>query len=116
MNIKLIESPKGTIAVISSDTPILVDEQSVLDCLVNAGAYLIVVNKEALTEDFFNLSTGIAGLLVQKFVNYGYRLAIYGDFSNYTSKSLHDYIYECNNGTHLNFANSEQTAIEKLGG
>lgn len=60
-------------------------------------------------------SNGIAGEVVQKFVNYGYRLAIYGDFTHYTSKPLHDYIYECNHGRHLNFAATEQAAIDKLG-
>lgn len=47
---------------------------------------------------------------------YGYRLAIIGDFSGYTSKALHDYIYECNNGKHLNFVADEDEAVRKLGG
>lgn len=36
------------------------------------------------------------------------------DFSGYTSKPLCDYIYECNNGEHLNFVESEDEAIRKL--
>lgn len=40
---------------------------------------------------------------MQKFVNYGYQLAIIGDFSAYTSKALRDYMYECNSGRHLFF-------------
>ena len=74
----------------------------------------IVVNKTAVAEDFFKLSTGIAGEVAQKFVNYGYRLAIIGDFSGYTSKPLRDYIYECNNGGHLYFVSDEEEAIKKL--
>jgi hypothetical protein len=75
----------------------------------------IAINKEAITEDFFKLSTGIAGEIAQKFVNYRHRLAIIGDFSGYTSKSLRDYMYECNRGRHLYFVDSEEAAIEKLG-
>lgn len=32
------------------------------------------------------------------------------------SKPLHDYIYECNNGKHLNFVTTEDDAVQKLGG
>ena len=31
-------------------------------------------------------------------INYGGRIAIYGDYSHYTSKPLHDFIYESNKG------------------
>jgi hypothetical protein len=114
MNAKLIETKNGMVAVVHSDVPVITDGQSVLNFVVNAGAYLIAVNKESITEDFFNLSTGIAGEVAQKFVNYGYRLAIYGDFSHYNSKALHAYIYECNNGKHLNFVADEDEAVRRL--
>jgi hypothetical protein len=116
MNIKLIETPNGTVAVINSDTPLITDGQSALDFAVNAGAGLIAVNKEAVAEDFFKLSTGVAGVVAQKFVDYGYRLAIFGDFSHYTSKPLHDYLRECNKGQQLNFVADEDEARRKLGG
>ena len=115
MEIKFVETTNGTVAVINSDIPLITNGQSALDFAVNAGAYLIAVNKEAIAEDFFRLSTGIAGEVVQKFVNYGYRLAIFGDLSHYTSKPLHDYIYECNNGKHLSFVADEEDAVRKLG-
>jgi hypothetical protein len=116
---KLIETSNGKIAVIESDTPIMTDAQSALDLAATLfyehECQRIAINKAAVTEDFFKLSTGVAGEIVQKLVNYRYRLAIIGDFSVYTSKPLHDYIYECNRGNHLFFVNSEQEAIEKLG-
>ncbi|NCU17310.1 DUF4180 domain-containing protein [Bacillus sp. P1(2020)] len=36
------------------------------------------------------------------------------DFSQYTSKALNDFIYECNNGNDIFFVSSEQEALEKL--
>ena len=108
------------IAIVNSDKPIIYDGQSALDFAVSIGyehdCQNIALNKEAIAEDFFKLSTGIAGEVVQKFVNYGYRLAIIGDFSKYTSKPFHDYIYECNKGKHLYFVADEEMAMEKLGG
>lgn len=118
MTTKLIETQNGTVAVINSDTPVITDVQSALDLISTIGfehgCRNITVNKESVAEDFFKLSTGLAGEVVQKFVNYNVRFAIFGDFSHYTSKPLHDYIYECNKGRHLNFTATEQEAVERL--
>ncbi len=116
MDIKII----GDIAVINSQTPFITDTQSALDLIASVGyehnIMKIAINKAAVSEDFFRLSTGLAGEVAQKFVTYGCNLAIVGDFSGYTSKPLCDYIYECNKGKHLNFVADEDEAIQKLGG
>jgi hypothetical protein len=109
----------GGIAVVESDTPLITGAQSALD--LAASIYYehdvtkMVVYKSAVSEDFFRLSTGMAGEVVQKFVNYHFRVAIIGDFSGYTSKPLRDYIYECNQGNHLYFVGSEDEALRRLG-
>jgi hypothetical protein len=110
----------GDIAVIHSDTPLITDSQSALDLIASIGhehgLAKIAIDKTAVSEDFFKLSTGLAGEVVQKFVNYRCRLAIVGDFSGYTSKPLRDYIYECNNGKCLCFVADEDEALLKLRG
>lgn len=60
------------------------------------------------------LSTGMAGEILQKFVTYGIKLAIIGDYSMYTSKPLRDFIYESNKGDHMFFTATEDEAIAKL--
>ena len=118
MNKHIVEANGGKIVVIQSPEPIITDGQSALDLLATIDYYdesnKIALNKEALTEDFFKLSTGIAGEVLQKVVNYRKKLAIIGDFSSYTSKPLHDFIYECNNGRDIFFVPTEQDAIERL--
>ena len=49
-------------------------------------------------DDFFWLSTGLAGAILQKFQNYGLRVGIVGDISRFTaeSPSLRDFVYESN--------------------
>lgn len=74
----------------------------------------IVVDKDSLPEEFFDLSTGIAGEMLQKFSNYGVKLAVVGDFSNVQSKSLKAFIRECNRGRHVFFAQNKEQAIETL--
>ncbi|WP_249660396.1 DUF4180 domain-containing protein [Lysinibacillus fusiformis] len=118
MNIKITEVNGQKIALVHEDTILLKDEQSALDFIMTTsyetGSNRLALNKEAISEDFFNLSTKLAGNILQKFVNYHIKLAIIGDFSVYSSKALKDFIYECNKGNHIFFVPTEQEAIEKL--
>ncbi len=101
-----------------SPCAVICDVQSALDFATSVQYEMectrICVNKEAFAADFFVLSTGLAGDILQKFVNYGIKLAIYGDFSMYTSRPLKDFMYECNNGKDFFFAASEADAADKL--
>jgi hypothetical protein len=101
-----------------SDGLIITDTQSALDLMATVkyetGCDCIAISKAAIAEDFFVLSTGIAGEILQKFVNYRVKLAIIGDFSRYTSKPLKDFIYESNSGSHIFFVGSEEEAIARL--
>lgn len=119
LKIKIHRADNTMVAICNSDVVIIDDGQSALDFAVNIGCNHncrnLAINKAAISEDFFKLSTGIAGEVTQKLVNYGYRLAIIGDFSCYTSKPLHNFIYESNKGKHIYFAADENEAIKKLG-
>lgn len=118
MTFTIIEKNGIICAVVNSDEPVITDAQSALDVLMtakyDAGTKNIVISKELITEDFFILSTGLAGEILQKYINYGGRIAIYGDYSHYTSKPLHDFIYESNNGKDVFFVGTQEEAIDKL--
>ena len=74
----------------------------------------LIVKKEFLPEAFFDLKTKIAGEILQKFSNYNMKMSIIGDFSVYDSKSLHDFIYECNNGSLIFFNDTEEEGMEAI--
>lgn len=119
MHIKKHIEENGTeIAIIQSDDLLITDAQSALDLMASVqyetGCTHIAIPKSAITEDFFILSTGLAGEILQKFVNYHFKLAIIGSFSQYTSKPLRDFIYESNQGRHIFFVAEETEAITKL--
>ena len=118
MKIELKKENGTDIAVISSDEMVITDTQSALDLAMSVkyetGAEKIVLAKELICEDFFILSTGVAGEILQKFVNYHVKAAIYGDYSRYTSKPLKDFIYESNHGKSFFFTASQEEAIWKL--
>ncbi len=94
------------------------DVQAVLDLMADArysgGSTAMAVYKESLAEDFFDLKTGFAGEVLQKFSNYRFKLAIVGDFSVYGSKALRDFIYESNKGNLVFFKASLEEALDVL--
>jgi len=118
MKIKRIEKNNVICAVIESNDIVITDVQSALDLLMTANYETetknIVIDKNLITEDFFVLSSGLAGEILQKYINYGGRIAIYGDYSLYTSKPLHDFIYESNQGRDVFFTATEEDAINAL--
>ncbi len=118
MNIKTVEKNNILCAVISSDEIVIKDVQSALDVLMSAKYEAetknIVISKKLISEDFFILSTGLAGEILQKYINYGGRIAIFGDYSRYTSKPLKDFIYESNKGKDVFFVATEDEAVAML--
>lgn len=118
MNVKTIEKNGTLIAFVQSDEVIISDAQSALDFVMSinyeTGCYHIAINKPAITEDFFKLSNGLAGEILQKFINYNVKFAIIGDFSHYQSKPLRDLIYESNHGKDIYFVPTEEEAFDKL--
>lgn len=75
----------------------------------------IILHEENITRAFFDLKTGIAGEILQKFSNYRMRLAIVGDFSTYKSKSFNDFLHESNKNGQINFVRSLEEAVDRLG-
>ena len=118
MNIKRVEKNNIACAVIRSSDVVITDSQSALDVLMLAkyeiGTKNIVIDKKLVADEFFALSTGLAGEILQKFINYSGRIAIFGDYSHYTSKPLHDFIYESNQGKDVFFAATEAEAVDML--
>lgn len=117
---KMVKMEKNGVicAVVQSNEKVITDAQSALDLLMTAKYEAetknLAIGKELIVEDFFILSTGLAGEILQKYINYGGRIAIYGDFSHYTSKPLKDFIYESNKGKDVFFVKTEADAVDML--
>ncbi len=118
MKTEVISKNNVDIAVINSKDILIKDLQSALDLIATigfeTGCSRIVINRSAICEEFFDLKTRLAGEILQKFINYNIKLAIVGDFSVYSSKSLRDFIYESNKGKDIFFLQTEQKAIDKM--
>ena len=108
----------GSIAYIPATTCMIHTLADATDLIGNVhyhtGCNGLVLPKEAFCEDFYDLKTRVAGEILQKFVTYNMRIAIFGDFSQYTSKSLRDFIYESNKGSSVGFLPTMEAAIAFL--
>lgn len=96
--------------------PILTSPSDLLSEAFSAGAHTLVVPTTRLPAEFFQLRTGLAGEIMQKFVNYNRRLIVLGDISSLTaaSKPLHDLVYEMNQGTSIWFLATREELEARL--
>ena len=117
MEIEITEIKGINVAKVISDKIVITCTQDALDIMANSaynGSTRIIINEENIIPDFFDLKTGIAGDILQKFSTYNVYLAIVGDFSKYTSKSLRDFIFESNKYGRINFVNTDEEAVNRL--
>lgn len=79
MNYKVMENgTKKYIELISSQTP-LNTEQDAVDLVALCREHdldFLMLHGKALSEDFFNLRTGVAGRMMQKFITYSVKTAV----------------------------------------
>lgn len=116
MRIKNHDSQHGKIAEVFSDSPLFGNSEQALDLLGDLyyqGYDHIMLHVENIHPDFFELRNGLAGEILQKFANYRMNLAIVGDLSPYTSKSLKDFVYESNQNRLINFMPTTTEALTK---
>jgi hypothetical protein len=117
MRLNFIQNPTQKIAVIESQDIIFHNAEDAAELLMNCrynDCESIIVNEANLPPAFFDLKTGLAGDILQKFSTYQGRLAIVGDFSKYESKSLKDFIYESNKQGRINFVGTIEEAEKAL--
>lgn len=108
-----------TVMLCAPDGSPIADASSATDVIGEAlgeRAELVAIPAERLAPEFFDLRTGVAGDIAQKFVNYHVRLAIVGDIAGHldTSKSLSSWVAESNRGTDLWFCPTFDNLRERL--
>jgi hypothetical protein len=115
--IRIELSKNVPIARLADDNLVISEVQDMLDLMGDAGfngCDRMILREENLHPDFFRLHTGFAGEILQKFSTYSFKLAIIGDFTRYTSKSLQDFIRESNKGNRIFFVRTIDEATNRL--
>lgn len=112
------ESGGKRTAELQADGVVMKSPQDILDVLGTAlwahEADHLIGHARNVVQEFFDLSTGLAGEILQKCSNYGFRLALVGDFKAYPSESLKAFNRECNRGRHVYFAETVEEALNAL--
>jgi hypothetical protein len=117
MNMIIHQNKHEKVAELITDAVIInkvQDAISIMEELFATGAHKIIIHKENIAPEFFDLSTRLAGEVLQKFVNYNLQLAIVGDYSKITSEALKAFIYESNKGNQIFFVDGVEMALQKL--
>ena len=113
MELDIIEFKGLKIAKLGVGVQQITSIDDALDLIGNAGymgAYHVILHKENLVPEFFNLKTRFAGEVLQKFSNYNMRLAVVGDFNEFTGRALNDFIFESNKIGRVLFVTDEEEA------
>lgn len=101
MNYNLIERNDKRYIEYSDDKNQLSTERDAVDliatCMEN-NTELLIIQDKALSEDFFNLRTGLAGTVLQKFVNYNIKAALIITNEEKISSRFGEMITEANKG------------------
>lgn len=101
------------------DGPTLADEAGAVELIAVALAQradLVVIPVARLDPGFFRLSSGLAGAIVQKLVNYRLRLAVVGDIDDHlaASEAFRDWVRESNRGRQTWFVDSAADLDSRL--
>ena len=117
MNFKVVEHGDGKyVEVISRETP-LRTEQDAVDlvalCMENDSS-LLLLHSQALEEDFFKLRTGIAGQMIQKWINYHVKTAAVAPKELIQRGKFKEMALEANKSNHFGVFESKEDAEKWL--
>jgi hypothetical protein len=109
----------ASILEFAADGPVVRTVQDGVDVIGQArsqSADLVILPISRLDPAFFQLRTGLAGEILQKFVIYQVRVVILGDYSELAagSTALRDFIRESNRGNAVWFLASVDEVNERI--
>lgn len=115
MNYRVVNKNNNKYIEFASDLRKLSSEQDVVDCIsicMENDVYTIILHSDVLSENFFNLKTGLAGMALQKFINYHVKVAVIIEEVEKLNERFKEMIMEANKGNHFRtFKNIEDAEI-----
>ena len=112
--VQIIHGSQGNYLL--SDTETINSERDILDLMGyfgEVGASLLLISEGVLHQDFFDLSTGLAGEISLKLSMYRVKTAIVADMESIPSQYFRDWAGECNRGREMRFC-EDRDEVNKL--
>lgn len=96
---------------------VVATERDATDLVGNAsfaGVDGVLLRTDQLAPEFFDLSTGLAGAVLQKFATYRLWLLVVGPLPRRPSESMSAFMAESNRGSHVAFVPDRETALLRV--
>ncbi|GAA0085938.1 MULTISPECIES: DUF4180 domain-containing protein [Clostridium] len=109
MNYRIVNTNNNKYIEFASEVWKLSSEQDVLDCIsicMENDVYTIMLHSNVLSEDFFNLKTRLAGMALQKFINYHVKVAVIIEDEGRYNDRFKEMIMEANKGNNFRTFNN----------
>ena len=90
------------------------DATAIVRSCVESGVGAVLFDRTALPPAFFDLSSGLAGELIQKLTQYGIRMAAVVPDPSRCSRSFQEFVREANRGGHFRFFPDRESAVQWL--
>ncbi|WP_323122277.1 DUF4180 domain-containing protein [Burkholderia alba] len=108
-----------SVLIYAEHGPAIADERDAGDLIAaawNCGAAWVAIPTARLAPEFFRLRTGVAGALLQKFVNYRLRVVIVGDLTDRVAErtAWRDFVLESNQGRTVWFVRDRAALLSRL--
>jgi hypothetical protein len=119
MATQIVEIAAHRCVLLDAEGPAVRDASGGRDLIeeaMNNAASVIAVPVTRLDASFFQLRSGLAGEVLQKAANYGFKFAVIGDISEYVAASdaLRDFVRECNRGNSIFFEPDIDSLRERI--
>ena len=118
MDVSIIRQNGVDIAEVTGEAGSIRGREDILNLIgeihFGLGCDRVLASRDLIDESFFDLRSGLAGELTQKFTNYRMKLAVTGDFSIFESLALKAFIYESNLGKTVRFTGDRGNALSWL--
>ncbi|WP_275298513.1 DUF4180 domain-containing protein [Clostridium sp. YIM B02555] len=115
MNYRVVNKNNVKYIEFASEAWKLSSEQDVVDCIsicMEKDIYTIIFHSKVLSEDFFNLKTMLAGMALQKFINYHVKVAVIIEDEEQYNDRFKEMIMEANKGNNFRtFKNIQEAEI-----
>jgi hypothetical protein len=117
MDIKVRKHRKHHFIVSLSQKELIKTPQDIMALLVTGAqneTNLFILNEKNFSAAFYDLKTGIAREVMQKFAEYHLKAAIVGNFKKITHGKFREFIEETNKGSQVYFTDDEDDAVTWL--
>lgn len=117
MNYQVITHNQNKYISCSTENNSITTVQDILDLVAACGeneTFLVMLFAENFTPDFYNLRTGLAGDILQKFVNYHIKTAAILPPEKVGQGKFYEMVLEANRGTSFHVFNDRENAEKWL--